>query len=267
VLRVPTVDGDLYLKQEQPLQAYEVPLLAALSKRWPDRVPEVVAADVERSWLLMRDGGASIADSGRMDAFPLALRLYAELQVGEAAHVGELLSYGLRDMRLSVVTDAYEPFLERDHGLEPAEVARLRSLAPKFRALCEQLATFHLPASIQHDDLQQWNIFVRGERVAIYDWGDSSVGFPLWSWTKPIRDLSADGIDSRPLRDAYLEPWTAVAPLQELLDALELAIPTGQFAYAMQTRRQFDALPEARDDYAEYLPQQLRRALGLLEAA
>ena len=46
VLRVPTHDGDLYLKQEQPLQAYEVALTAALASRWPDRVPEVVAADI-----------------------------------------------------------------------------------------------------------------------------------------------------------------------------------------------------------------------------
>jgi hypothetical protein len=56
VLRVPTSDGDLYLKQEQPVQAYEV--------------------------LLLRDGGTRVADSRRFELFASALALYGELQVG-----------------------------------------------------------------------------------------------------------------------------------------------------------------------------------------
>src|SRR5215213_10919163 len=153
VLRVPTARGDLFLKQEQPLQAYEVPLTVALAERWPDRVPQVVAADTERDWLLLRDGGTSVAESGRVDAFPAALRLYGELQAAESAHVDELLSFGLRDLRFDVVVDAYERFFERDHGLDPGEVDALLALAPKYRELCDRLAEFGLPASIQHDDL------------------------------------------------------------------------------------------------------------------
>jgi len=57
-------------------------------------VPEVVAADTERSWLLMRDGGVRIADSGDLEVFPRALALYGELQVGEVSHVDELLAIG-----------------------------------------------------------------------------------------------------------------------------------------------------------------------------
>src|SRR4029077_10602990 len=94
VLRVPTSDGDLFLEQEQPLQEFEVELTVALASRWPDRVPEVVAADNDRHWLLLRDGGVRVADSGDFDAFPRALSLYGELQVGETAHVDELLSFG-----------------------------------------------------------------------------------------------------------------------------------------------------------------------------
>jgi hypothetical protein len=123
VLRVPTAGGDLYLKQEQPLQAYEIPLTVALASRWPDRVPEVVAADIDRSWLLLRDGGIRVADSGNLELFPRALALYGELQVGEVARVDELLGFGLRDLRLPVVVDLYESFFDRDQELEPGEVA------------------------------------------------------------------------------------------------------------------------------------------------
>jgi hypothetical protein len=266
VLRVPTADGDLFLKQEHPLQAYEVPLVVALFGRWPDRVPEVVAADVDRAWLLLRDAGVNVAESGAVDAFPRALRLYGELQVAETAHVDEFLAMGLRDLRLPVVAELYEPFFERDHGLEPEEVARLVALAPTYRELCAQLAAFGLPASIQHDDLHQWNVFVRGDRVGIYDWGDSSVAFPLWSWLKPLRTLTEYGVDPEPARAVYLSAWTQIAPEQRLRDALELALPAGQFAYILQLRRQYDAT-QAHDEYASYLPLNLRRLLAQLETA
>ena len=262
VLRVPTGDGDLFLKQEQPLQEYEVPLTVALAARWPDRVPEVVAADTARAWLLLRDGGIRVADSHDFAAFTRALALYGELQVGEAAHVEELLGFGLRDLRLPVVADLYEPFFERDHGLEPEEVAEFRALASKYRELCAELDALALPATIQHDDLHAWNIFVRGARVAVYDWGDSSVGFPLWSWIKPGETLE----DPVPARTAYVSAWREHASEEQLQRALDLALPTGLFPYALQIRRQYDAT-QAHEEYEAYLPQRLRQLLARLEAA
>jgi hypothetical protein len=267
VLRVPTADGALFLKQEQPVQAYEVLLTVALASRWPDRVPEVVAADIDRSWLLLRDGGVRMVDRGALDVFPRALQLYGELQVGEVTHVDELLGFGLRDLRISVVSAAYEPFFERDHGLDSDEVKRLLEHAPRFNHLCAELEGFGLPISIQHDDLHQWNVFVRGERIAIYDWGDSSVAHPLWSWVKPLGVAQQYDADPAPLRAAYLSPWTRIAPEEDLRAALELAVPSGTFAYALQVRRQFDAMPDAGDHYADYLPQVLRRLLALLDTA
>lgn len=262
VLRVPTAEGDLYLKQEQPVQAYEVPLTVTLASRWPDRVPEVVAADSDRHWLLLRDGGIRVADSGDFDAFPRALALYGELQVGEADRVGEFLELGLRDLRLPVVASLYGPFFERDHGLEPDEVERLVALAPKYGELCAELEALDLPASIQHDDLHQWNVFVRGDRVALYDWGDSSVAFPLWSWLKPSWALE----DPEPARAAYLAAWREFAPEPELRRALELVPPTGLFPYVLQIRRQYDAT-QAHSDYGTYLPQRLRQLLVELSRA
>jgi aminoglycoside/choline kinase family phosphotransferase len=265
VLRVPTADEDLYLKQCEPVQAFEVPLTVALAARWPDRVPEVVAADPERAWLLLRDGGTRLRESGDVAALVRAFELYGELQREEAGRVDELLALGLPDVRLPVVAAAYEPFFENDHGLERDEVARLRALAPRFHELCAELEAFGLPDSIQHDDLHDGNVFVRDGRVAIYDWGDSSVAHPLWSLVKPLRDAPDRGLDPEPLCAAYLAAWTAVEPEERLRAALRVAVPVGMFAYALQVRRLVGFLPaEARADRESYLADQLRRLLTTL---
>src|SRR5262249_57321572 len=117
------------------------------------------------------------------------------------------VGWGRGDVRLAVGAALSEPFFERDYGLEPDEVARLLAHGPRYRELCAELEHLRLPASIQHDDLHEWNVFERGGRVAIYDWGDSSVGFPLWSWLKPSWTLE----EPEPARAAYVAAWRAFA--------------------------------------------------------
>lgn len=269
VLRVPTAEEDLYLKQCAPVQAYEPALTVALAARWPDRVPEVVAADPERAWLLLRDGGTRLREEGeRTTTLARALELYGELQREEVARVDELLALGLPDVRLPVVATTYEPFFEDDHGLEWAEVARLRTLAVRYRELCAELEAFGLPDSIQHDDLHDGNVFVRDGRIAIFDWGDSSVGHPLWSWIKPLAVAVHYGLDTESLVTAFLAPWTAVAPEERLRAALDVAVPVGSFAYVLQYQRQLDFMPaEARPEYEAYMAEILRRLLQRLTTA
>jgi hypothetical protein len=265
VLRVPTADEDLYLKQCAPVQAFEPALTVALATRWPDRVPQVVAADPERAWLVLRDGGTRLREIGDVATFVRALELYGELQREEAGRVDELLAFGLPDVRLSVVAAAYEPFFDDDHGLEREEVARLRALAPRYRELCAELEAFGLPDSIQHDDLHDGNVFVRDGRVAIFDWGDSSVGHPLWSWIKPLGVAIHYELDTAPLVAAFLAPWSAVAPEERLRAALDVAVPVGSFAYALQYRRQLEFMPAAaRPDYEPYMTEIVRRLLARL---
>jgi hypothetical protein len=245
-----------------------VPLTVALASRWPDRVPEVVGADIERAWLLMRDGGTTLADAGTLEPYAHALSLYGELQVGEVGHVEDFFAMGLPDMRLPVISAAYEPFLERDRGLTADEVARLHALAPRYQELCAELASFQLPDSIQHDDLHEWNVFVRDGHVALYDWGDAGVSHPLFSWLKPLGVATRRGVDPEPFLVSYLSAWTEVIPEERLRAAIDLAIPVGSFAYALAEQRKCDALPAAgKAHFQETIPQEVRTYLARMEAA
>src|SRR5262245_36254902 len=60
VLRVPTSAGVLYFKATAPMLAHEPALTQALARWRPDCMPEVVAADLNLGWMLLRDSGESL---------------------------------------------------------------------------------------------------------------------------------------------------------------------------------------------------------------
>ena len=109
-----TPDG-LWRKRCKGAWRFEAPLTAALASRWPDRVAEVVEHGDD--WLLTRDAGSQIAEDDPL--WPEAVRLYAELQQGEAVHVEEHVACGVPDLRLAqlvLMTESDLPGLEDQLG-------------------------------------------------------------------------------------------------------------------------------------------------------
>jgi hypothetical protein len=247
IVRVPTAVGDLYLKKCGAISAYEVPLVAALAGRWPDRMPEVVAADPERAWLLMTDAGDTLRIAGRA-RMAEAVGLYAELQVVEVAHVDDFVAMDVPHLPLSWLSEVGGAFIGGEHGGRVPE-------------LCAALDAFGLPESIQHDDLHDNNVFLRDDRLALYDWGDATVAHPLFSYMKAFEVARADGTDPAPLRDALLGPWTAYLPRPRLEAAIDLALPLSRISYALQLQRHVDLMPPAdRLPYEEHRDEHLQLA-------
>jgi hypothetical protein len=265
VLRVPLAEGVAWFKACAPVQAFEPRLTAALFARWPDRVAEVLGHDEERAWLLLADAGRPIRGLGNPpEAWQVALPLYAELQRGEAAHAPDHLTHGVPDLRVATLPARYEELLRRDLPLEPEEVARLRGFAPRFAELCGELAAHGVPETVQHDDLHGANVYARGGRLRLLDWGDASVSHPFASLVVTFRFLEeqnklspGDSWFGR-LRDAYLEPWGA-----RLAGAFPLALRVGTFAHVIAWQRQRDHLPAAaRPGFDRWYAVVLRRAVA-----
>jgi hypothetical protein len=265
VLRVPLAGGVAWFKACSPVQAFEPRLSAALFARWPDRVAEVLGCDQELGWLLLADAGTPIGVSGNPpEAWLVALPLYAELQRGEAAHADDHLAHGVPDLRVATLPARYEDLLRRDLPLEPGEIARLRGFAPRFAALCAELAAHQVPETVQHDDLHMANVYAQGGRLRLLDWGDASISHPFASLVVTFRFLEernqlppADPWFGR-LRDAYLEPWGG-----GLAGTFALAIRVGAFAHAIAWARQRDYLPQAaRPEFDRWFQVVLRRAVA-----
>jgi hypothetical protein len=265
VLRVPLAEGVAWFKACGPVQAFEPRLSAALFARWPDRVAEVLGHDEERAWLLLADAGRPVRRWGNPpEAWLAALPLYAELQRGEAAHARDHLARGVPDLRVATLPARYEDLVRRDLPLERDELARLRGFAPRFAELCGELAAHGLPETVQHDDLHAANLYARGGRLRLLDWGDASVSHPFASLVVTFRFLEeqnrlppADPWFAR-LRDAYLESWGG-----GLAGAFALAVRVGTFAHAVAWQRQRDHLPAAaRPGFDRWFRVVLRRALA-----
>jgi aminoglycoside phosphotransferase (APT) family kinase protein len=188
-------------------------LTVALASRWPDRVVEVVEHGDE--WFLARDAGRQLLDD--TEPWPEVMRLYAELQQGEAAHADEHVAAGVPDLRLARLPERYAELMERDE--------RLRAFQPRFAELCVELASRGIPETIQHDDLHQWNVYVRDGRPRILDWGDSSVGHPYFSLVATLRHVHDKGVTR-----AFLDAWGGDE------DTLSLALRVGRIAHAFKQR-------------------------------
>jgi hypothetical protein len=265
VFRVPLAEGRAWFKACRPVQAFEPRLTAELHRRWPGRVADVLAHDEARAWLLTADAGKPIEWSA--DAFPSWLEVlpsYAELQIGEADNVEDHLGHGVPDLRLETLGDQLASMLAGDLPLERDEVGALRAVAPRFSALCAELATMQPVATIQHDDLHGRSIFDGGDSLRVMDWGDASIGQPLFSLvrldlslTETVGTATRDRWFPR-LRDAYLEPW---GPGHR--SAFDLAHRLGLVAHTLTWNRHRVAISaEARPAFDALFAPVLRRAFA-----
>jgi hypothetical protein len=232
VLRVPAGGGDLFFKANMPALAQEAAIVSVLARRAPDRVPDLLAADLGRGWMLQADGGTRLRESGLgIGCWEEVLPLYAGLQLDAAADRADLLEAGAPDRTLAALPELYEQLVE-------GESAELLALAPRVAGLCEELAALGLPETVQHDDLHDGQIFVLYGRFRFLDWAEACVAHPFFTMTVTLQD------DLVQFRDAYLEPWTSLASREELVAAFPTALVLGGICRALTWRAVIDGMPE-----------------------
>ena len=193
LIRAPTAGGDVWFKAAGPATAFEAGLVQLLARLAPDAVLTPIAADPERGWLLLPDGGEPLP----ADRFDGAAR-YGALQRGLVAHAGELLALGVPDMRPAIMPARSRGARRggRDRGARgrPGDrelVTRAAALEPAFGTGAP--ARERAP-SLDHNDLHRWNVLGDGR---FFDWGDAVVAHPFATLLVP------DMLDADP--GAYLD--------------------------------------------------------------
>ncbi|WFF02040.1 phosphotransferase [Micromonospora sp. WMMD964] len=272
VWRVPTDDGPVWFKANNPGTVHEAVLVETLAESTPDRVLTPIAVDREQGWSLLPDGGESLRDVLLRDPdlahWERALPGYAALQLASAPRADELVALGVPDQRPEVLAALFAELLDdreallvgAEGGLSPDVYERLRAEVPSYAQRCRRLADIGIPATVQHDDLHDGNVFAGDAGYRYFDWGDASVAHPFGTLLVTLRSvayakkLAADDAGLARLRDAYLEAWTDSYDRRTLVEAADLAIGLGPVGRSLSWRRALDTPDESRAEYADAVP-------------
>jgi hypothetical protein len=252
VLSVPTDRGPMYFKANHVALRHEAAVAALLSERRPDVVPVPVALDTARGWLLLQDAGSRLREVVQAERSVVrwadVLPLYASLQLDLAGAVDELLALGVPDMRLERLPDLYAALLKEIDELPevPRDVlARAHDQTRSVVDMCRELAAYGIAETVQHDDLNDGQIYVRDGRYRVLDWGDACISHPFFSLSVALEGVIAwgvddveDSVDTAPFRDAYLQPFAErlARSMDELRAASKVAIRLGWACRAVNGR-------------------------------
>jgi hypothetical protein len=115
VARVPTDRGTVWFKACPPVSGFEPALLAAFASWHPDRFAAPLAVDVDRAWVLTRDGGRTLREDLEQQpdtrAWHATVRDYARLQLDLANRADDLIAFGVPDLRPASVPGRLEMLL------------------------------------------------------------------------------------------------------------------------------------------------------------
>ena len=282
VLIVPTDVGRLFFKATAPETIYEAALTKKLTEWIPESMPELVAVDPVRGWMLMRDGGDQLRQSIRpaKDIRPWepVISRYAEVQIKLVGHVPEILALGIPDHRLAALPSLYSDLLtdeeslmiDQEKGITSSEFQELKERASRLEQICSDLAAFGIPESLNQCDFHDGNVLIKNGRITFFDWGDVNVTHPFVSlrtfFVSIEISLQLDEYSFTPEMEAllnlYLEPWEKFAPRDELAVAYRLSKPVASVVKALLWHEGITRMESSvRQEYAWIVPELLREFL------
>jgi hypothetical protein len=239
VMRIRSHTETFYFRAAPFVFGHEPALMQWLAQRYPLNVPEVLAVDAGRGWLLQREAGGGalpLSEEREEEVWYRAVRRMAEIQIDSAIETHELRSLGCPARELDVLArriprlcaDSSVMMLGQPCGLPRRDIERMAVLAPTLLALCEELASCELPDCLDYGDLRATSIFSTVNEPVYLDWSDSSISHPFFAVASLLDDAvrllpSTSRVTQRRLRDSYLAPWHDIAPHDELIRAFDLA--------------------------------------------
>ncbi len=269
LLRAGTDRGNVYFKVASalPLFGNEPALLKALAERYPEVVPAPIAIHAANRWMLMDDFGTELrSGTGNIHDWELVVERFAQLQHQTVNHIDDLLAVGCLDRRLDVLTSQIDPLMNDESTLATLtveEIAEVRRLAPRLKAMCAELGRYRIPYTLNHGDLHSGNI--TEQTLWFFDWTDACIAHPFLDLVTLLIDAAdlktvPDGRER--LLEIYLNNWTDYEPIERVREIWRLAEPLGALHQVVSYQHILAVLePTSKDEMVWGVAEWLRRLL------
>jgi hypothetical protein len=238
VLRAPSAGGDVFFKCTGDLFRHEAAVTRALARLMPGVMPEVLAVDEARGWMLLRDLGAPELGEQEESLWCQGIVAHAGIQRSMLGRTGELVGLGL-PVRPLVGLAAWVEEMSEDAALLERMPSELRerwlATSPTLVESCLRLDAIGPGPSLVHGDFHPWNVVYGEGATRVFDWSDAAVSHPfvdLATYVFRTPDISA----RRGLVDAYVAAWSAGGSDESLREAAATGLVVGAL-YQVQTYR------------------------------
>jgi hypothetical protein len=247
LVRFATDSDAVWFKAVGPPNLFEFPISRSLTKLFPEFLPRILGIrDDWNAWLTTEVAGEHPDAEAGIETWNVSATMLAHLQIDSLGKTLHLIEAGCRDLRVSVLRDLLDPFVDAISQLmeeqtikPPAPLTRreLRSLAEDIRSCLSYLSTSSIPNSLGHLDLNPQNIVVSKNRCVFLDWMEAYVGCPFFTLQYLIehrrRLCGSDAVSEQAVIGSYKTLWESFAPSDEIETALQLAPLLAAFAYGV----------------------------------
>lgn len=256
IWRLPTSDGDVWLKAVPPFFAHEGAVIHALAA--PTLPPLIAFDDLGRT--LLEDVRGVDQYQAPTERHAVMIDTLVALQAGAVDRIAQLLAAGAPDWRAAPFAFAAADVVERGSvGLDTDQRRILDRLVAGLDDRFSALAECGIPDTFVHGDFHTGNVRWTDAGPVIFDWGDCGVGNPLLDLPAFDRNLAAE---HRPAaRSRWIEQWTVKAPGSDAARAVALIEPIAALRLAVIYQAFLDGIEQTERRYHEAdVPQQLREA-------
>lgn len=252
VYRILTSEGYIYIKQMTTPFAIEAKLIHYLAGREQPALPTLIAYNEALLCFMMLDSGTTLRTILKqyydIDIVTQGLVTYANIQQEMSQSLEALLALGVPDWRLQCLPRHYHALLSHEawllnDGLTAPELDDLKNTHSQFVEICEQLASYKIPETIEHCDFQDNNILLQQEFVTINDWADAVIAHPFFSLHSFLQSarrnhgFAENSTIDNALKNAYLHTWIDFESDQRLLEIYDLTKILHPIKFAMSFYR------------------------------
>lgn len=271
VVRVQTKGETYYFKTGDKTR--EAGVTAYLYQEHSHAVPEVIACDKDKDWLLTKDAGRHLSDFAKQRLWQTALSTLATLQ--QQIEVAPLQDLGCPRDEFASLAARGEAFLRDSHflhhwGMTEEQTEKLRSLAPDLCRAQRNVAGLGLKECGVHGDAHPMNVLVSQETPVWFDWREARIAHPFvdagwflaWTFLPRTRDLELARTPQTAthLWNAYLGSFGLTSEDVAMIDAMTLALMSRALWYHERFYTWQSSTPDVRPNYVNYCLRLLLRS-------